>query len=505
MEFPHINSLHKRLLSMSESHRRFGALALYALVGGVPLYLWFSLGMVSATPVFPMDDAYITLHNALVFAGERSENFVDAARLSGTTSLLHTLFVAGLVRWMPPELALSVAGLLGVWAYAAALVVIGLRTGHRAVGASAIAFVGLASGYMLHQLANGLETSWAVAAAAWSICLAMDLRKHAVSRAIVLTAMPFIRPELMLLSILLSAYWLYSLRAERALARMAAALLAGFAGAWLVLAWTVEWLPLQSTASVKKYFYALGCLNFSIKNQVMMATLAPFVLPYGALLPGVAGWWRDRLGWVLAFFVIVFFVAYQRNFPGALALSEGRYLTLLAPVFVYGLARLLSPGERLGPRAAAAALALVFAYTLFVSLPMAIRQAEGSRDFTTRELMPLASWMQSNVDAGAVIMMHDVGYLGYVLRNPMVDLVGLKTGRAAEIHRQITWPSCGIRRPAAIARLVAGERPDYLVVLNSWDSGYLLSQGAAQVASLQSVWRSERGFTVYRLAYSGRR
>jgi hypothetical protein len=170
-------------------------------------------------------------------------------------------------------------------------------------------------------------------------------------------------------------------------------------------------------------------------------------------------------------------------------------------MFAYGLARLVAPDRWPDRRAVVVLLVLACLYPVFYSTPKAIGVANARRDFTTRELKPLADWLEQHVSAESKIMVHDAGYLGYRLNNPMVDLVGLKTAEVIPLHQEFTWPSCGEQRPEAIARLINRERPEYLAVLEKWEEVFVIAASARSAAQLQPVWQGQHGYTVYSMRY----
>src|SRR5690606_308225 len=68
------------------------------------------------------------------------------------------------------------------------------------------------------------------------------------------------------------------------------------------------------------------------------------------------------------------------------------------------------------------------------------------------------------------VMLHDAGYLAWSGAAPVfIDMVGLKSPEAAELHSQLTGPTCGSKRPLAITSLAAATAPDALVIWEPWD------------------------------------
>jgi hypothetical protein len=86
-------------------------------------------------------------------------------------------------------------------------------------------------------------------------------------------------------------------------------------------------------------------------------------------------------------------------------------------------------------------------------------------------------WMNANLPEGATVMVHDAGYVAYAARFPLIDLVGLKTPRASEMHRALTYPSDGKLRPDAIAKIATEFHPHYFMVWQEWDDLFHLVAG----------------------------
>ena len=77
--------------------------------------------------------------------------------------------------------------------------------------------------------------------------------------------------------------------------------------------------------------------------------------------------------------------------------------------------------------------------------------------------------MNANLPAGVTVMVHDAGYVAYAGRFQLVDVVGLKTPRAARIHKRFTYSSTGTNRAEAIIRIAKEFEPRYLLVTHGWE------------------------------------
>jgi len=277
--------------------------------------------------------------------------------------------------------------------------------------------------------------------------------------------------------------------------------LAGFGAVWAGIALALGWGPIPNTVFAKKYFYASWCSPISVKLSMLQDISSLYLLPYGVVLLGIAGWLRERLGIVLVLYLGLFVVIYWTSHTGALAYYEGRYMAPLIPMLVLGLARLLPPPTPSSQRVRIALLGLVTLYPMLYSTPSAIALTGKMRAYTVDELMPLADWIDHNIPPNAPIMVHDIGFLGYAVHQPLVDLVGLKSETAMRLNRQASWPTCGGGRPKAIAALTQQERPAYLITQRPWDRVFKITESVSTVASVKLLRDSERGYSVYSLQY----
>jgi hypothetical protein len=89
-----------------------------------------------------------------------------------------------------------------------------------------------------------------------------------------------------------------------------------------------------------------------------------------------------------------------------------------------------------------------------------------------KSLVDVVAWMNANLAAGSVVMVHDAGYVAYAGHFPLVDLVGLKTPAATAAHKELTYPSAGKLRADAVARIADEFQPRYLLVIQNWDDDF---------------------------------
>ena len=97
--------------------------ALYAAITLLVLLAALLHRALVGSPVFPMDDAYITLHNAQVLHWGHDPNYFGTPALAGATSAVHLALVALLMFALSPPVALWAALWLAALAYTLGLVI----------------------------------------------------------------------------------------------------------------------------------------------------------------------------------------------------------------------------------------------------------------------------------------------------------------------------------------------------------------------------------------------
>lgn len=427
---------------------------------------------------FPVDDAYITLHNALALLRHRDENFPGVSPLVGATSGAHVLLVALLAAVFEPLRALHAARILGATLYPLALLRVGAATRASAPMSLLLLAFGMLLGRTPHQLMNGLETGLALAGVTFALAehlaetRADEPERPRVWLPLACGALPFLRPELALLSAMLLGLRLLRRRAEgpRALLRdLALALAAAAPFALAYLASTGS--PIPSTVSAKRNFFAEGCLPPATKRLWVLGNLGVVVGLMGYASRALLLLPLSSVGRLGAVFGAVMVAAYYVSFPGALGHYEQRYLYVLLP-FVTAALAVGATDRRRWLRWASVALLFVGADESLWRAKERWVEHRRAEDFTRYELDAAARFMNERLPRGARVLVHDVGYVSWATRFALIDIVGLKSPGSAEPHRALTWPSCGARRGEAVARIAREGRATHLVALTSWDGIY---------------------------------
>ncbi len=460
----------------------------------------------AGAPVFPVDDAYITLHNALVLRAGHDPNYPGVAPLVGATSAVHLVLVALFTLVLSPIEALGAVTWLGVLGWALSLA--RLAFVHRAsVGrAGLLVLAGMLLARVPHQLLNGLETGLAMAGLAWSLAEAADPAPRRQWLVPALCALlPFLRPELVVASgLLLAARVAQTVRqTDGARAAVASAgrdlaVVLAVATPWMLWYWTSTGAPWPSTVGAKQAFFAEGCLPPATRWTLFSTALHAWSDSLGYFSRAVALLVATGLGWASLAFFGAFGWAYYTRFPGALWHYEQRYLYVTLPFLLYGVASCFPRRRWL----AAAATALLVVAVDQSALEARARWAEHRANcrFTRTELAPLADWCNHHLPPGARILVHDAGYIAYGTRFELVDLVGLKTPPSVGFHQRYTVPTCGPGRGEAVHQIALRTHPDYLVVLRGWDGIYRLTISLrARGWRLDEVYGAGRQYVVYRL------
>lgn len=468
-------------------------------------------------PVFPVDDAYITLHNAITLRAGTDASYVGVPALVGATSAVHVVLVAGLLTVLPPLWALWASCWAGTFAYALGL--LRLATVNRAspIQAGLLVTLGLVVGQAPHQLTNGLETSLAMAGVAWGLALVHEegsIRSTALP--VLLGTLPFVRPELGVFSLLIAAYLLRRVRrsGEPGAVRFVAFLALG-AVPWVLFYLATTGAPFPNTMQAKRFFFAEGCAPAAVKLDVSLMMLRDFAASLGLTCIGLTCVASSATGRLSLFFVLVLVAAYFIALPGALGHYENRYLYILVPMLLDGVAASFRHSARWVRAATWLTLVAGAAESMGLASARWQRHLDTIR-FTTNELMPLATWANEHLPSDARLLVHDAGFISWATHFRLFDVVGLKTPTSIPFHREHTWRACveapraidlgalsarvNLARATAIGEIAKLDRPTHLVMLRRWEDIYgtvrlLRTMGWA----LDPLREGPYGYDVYRL------
>jgi hypothetical protein len=479
------------------------ALALLFVVS----FLWALHGALFSASPLPVDDAYITLHNAVVLRAGHDPNYVGVAAVVGATSAPHLVLIALLSSFARPIVASYIASWLAITAYAAGLMRLSFAHGASAAQAWVLVVLGLIAGRMPHHLLNGLETGLALALLVWTLHWATSKTAPRALLPLACGLLPFLRPEFAALSVLLLGSRIAEhfrseaplrIRVRHAFADVALAFLG--AAPWLGFHLWTTGVPYPSTISAKKVWFAEGCSGMGPKLAMLGSGLAQFASAVGVLGVSALFGVSRRAGQVGLVFALILIGAYYRDFPGAFSHYEQRYLYVTLPFILFGLLVGLTHEKRL-VRCSAAALAFAGLVQSAALFPGRFAYYLACRGFTAVELDGVATWARDNLPPTATLLVHDAGYISYVTDFRLVDLVGLKTPSNVHYHKDLTWKSCGARRGDAIDQIALESKPAYAVLLRGWDRAFRISDALRRHGwSVTRVREAPLGYDVFRLS-----
>lgn len=414
------------------------------------------------TPVqFPMDDAYITIANAELILNGGVDNY-GLERPTGATSPLHLLALTALGAAFPLpsaslviSLAAAVALALGLWAFAR-------RMNASPVTSTLVATAGLLSGEAWFQITNGLETGLAMAAAIWVLLLVTGPRSPAsdFGLAMLLGILPFVRPELAVLSAFSALELTRQLRRERAhIVRLAVTALVSFSCmATIVALLTGNILP--ETAGAKEAFFAESTLPLERRLDML-----PYLVsnPISPLLAGMLFLPLVRGGWTSFAFAVVFVYAACNSLPGAIVHNNFRYLYPFLPL---GIAGWLVLAQHMKVRRLADAAIICGAAFNIALFPLHGWSDWRNALHLTQDQEQLVAWAEANLPEDARILVHDAGYFAWSTDFRLVDLVGLKTPSSILAHREHTLPTAGARRYVAVDEIAREQGSTHAIILD---------------------------------------
>ena len=302
--------------------------------------------------VFAVDDAYITAHNADALASGSDPNY-DVPGLTGATSPLHTALTALFALVAPGATAVYIVMWLGALAYVLGVLRLAFACRASIGQAVLLAIAAIAVAEVPHQLMNGLETGWALAAIVWTLALATEGLPRARITAALCGVLPLLRPELVVVSVLvlaLQAWRRWTAGQPRAAALRAIAIDTAIAAAvvapFVIALWATTGSPVPVTIAAKRAFYAEVCLPEPIRRARVINSVRDMVGLLGALSAAIILLVTTRLGRAGLAFIVVLLAAYYSQFPSALAHHQHRYMYPIVPFLVFGVASCLRDRAR---------------------------------------------------------------------------------------------------------------------------------------------------------------
>lgn len=425
--------------------------------------------------VFPTDDAFINLHNAQVIHDGHDENYLGVPALVGATSGVHLVLLLAIEKVVFSDtVALYVLGASCGALYVLGLFFASINVGCHRSEAMLISVGGLIFAGTLFQLLNGMDTGLAMAVVAWNIKLLTDKRRT-IWISLLCGIMPFVRPELTLLSVGSMSILLLESGTCRFKIAACTTLLLG-AVPFLVWYWFDTGSLVPSTVGAKTYYFADSYADWPNKLLFVALAMARAAVACFPLFLCVRYIRPRSAGIMLAMFAAIFIGSYFWKFPSGLAHNGSRYLYIFVPIILFGVACGLSSAAR------TKTLRLIWISIFFLPLGFGWQLSDYWTHITghQKSLSDAVRWINENLPDRPKILVHDAGYVAYAGHAQLVDLVGLKTPAAIEFHKQLTYPSAGKLRSKAIADIARSFNPEYLLALQEWDEKFGLVDGLRQ-------------------------
>jgi hypothetical protein len=393
---------------------------------------------------------------------------------------------------VPGMLALRIVNAAGLAALVFALWRLGGALKLRTALRLALTALTLASGLVLMQATNGLETGWALA-------LLTCLISEAYRRNVRVTAagaalLPFLRPDLTPAAAALVAFaWRGLPWREKAGAVTIASLVSLPLLLWLRLD-TGAWAP--QTMQAKVAFFAEMCQPLGLKGIAVYGAVSKVLLVMGPITLFAAVLWRERLGRYGLAAVAATLAAYLIYFPAGLWHNDSRYLyAIFTPWLSFG------AGLRLSRGGAIASMPVVSA-TLAATLAIWPFVQPSHADFAV-ETRAAAEWVDAHLPSDAVVLVHDAGAISVFAHRRAVDMVGLKTVSSIAAHQRWTMRSCGRDRARAVAEIAWASHASHVMLVSDWDEMFQLRSGLEAngftLTALRQARPNSRGYTIYRL------
>jgi hypothetical protein len=220
--------------------------------------------------------------------------------------------------------------------------------------------------------------------------------------------------------------------------------------------------PMPNTFYAKQAEYAAFWLSKSFGERIVEYLLPIIASPFIALIPGLTLWliktlreknWGTISGmiWVIGYIGIYF-----TRLP---AYQHGRYIIPALPIlYLWGMLGLMEfvTSAKAHKRINFLWQVLTGTLCLFFAF-IAARQNAFDVYWIESEMVVTARWVEQNIPPDSLLAVHDIGALGYYVKNPILDLAGLITPDVVPI----------IRDETKLAEYLTENSADYLIVFTN--------------------------------------
>lgn len=434
---------------------------------------------------FPLDDSWIHLTYARNFAEHGEWAYRLGQHSAGSTSPLWTVLLAmGFLLHLAPY----------VWTYFLGWIVLTLLAAHAEkvvrdlVGSyrSRLPWVGLFFVFAWHltwSAVSGMETLLHGFIIFVVLAALMSGTRRYLTLGLLAGLSVWVRPDgltllgpIFMTAILCEGNW--TLRGEAILKT-----LIGFGALflpYLVFNLALSGNPMPNTFYAKQAEYEAYWWSKSLTQRVSNYLWPVIASPFLALIPGVLIWanknFRSRNWGALS--GVVWFAGYILIYFMRLpAYQHGRYIIPALPIlYLWGILGLLeySQSNKANRRFVVWWQMLIAVLCLAFSF-IAARQNAYDVDWIESEMVETAKWVGQNLPPDSVLAVHDIGALGYYVRNPLIDLAGLVTPEVVPF----------IRNEPRLVEYLDSIDADYLIVFPGLYPGLTSQRIPVFVAGLE--------------------
>jgi len=417
---------------------------------------------------FPLDDAWIhqTYARNLALYGEWS--YRPGMGSGGSTSPLWTLLLSvGYLLRLGPYVWTFFLGwcVLSVTAIYAETVARRILTSYHPMFPWVGLFIALAW-HLTWSAVSGMETLLHGLLILVVLCMLMENSRQYLTLGLLAGVSIWVRPDgLTLLGPILLMIFV-SETTWRARGSAFVKVFIGFGilfGIYLLFNLALSGSPMPNTFYAKQAEYGEYWHSVAMKDRITNYLLPIVASPFVVLLPGFFVWLvkavqEKRMGilvgvvWALGY-ISIFFV----RLP---AYQHGRYMIPVFPIlYLWGMLGMLFYFSTQKPDLRVVVLWSTILGVLVLSFQwVGAKQNSADVVFIESQMVQTAQWINETLPPGAVLGIHDIGAIGFVTPNPLVDLAGLITPDVVPF----------IRNEKNIADFMSRTGVDYFVTFPTW-------------------------------------
>lgn len=469
----------------TESIRRIDPRLVIAIAAVLAVLFYLGISALIFRIGFPLDDTWIHLTYARNFAEHGEWAYRLGERSAGSTSPLWTVLLAiGFLLDLAPF----------IWTYFLGWVVLTLLAIHAENIARKLArsykprlpWVGLFFVFAWHltwSAVSGMETLLHALIAFAVLAALMSGSRRYLTLGMLAGLSIWVRPDgltllgpILFVALLSERTW--SLRGEAILKTVI-----GFGALflpYLLFHLALSGNPMPNTFYAKQAEYEAYWLSKPLTERVRNYLWPIIASPFLVLIPGVFIWanqnFRARNWGALA--GVLWFLGYAWIYFARLpAYQHGRYMIPALPIlYLWGLLGTLEYATSVNAnKRIVLAWYTIIAVLCFAFGFIAARQNAYDVYWIESQMVETAKWVQQNLPSDSVLAVHDIGALGYYVRNPLIDLAGLISPEVVPF----------IRDEVRLVEYLDSSGADYLIVFPSLYPQLTYRRTPAFVAGLE--------------------